>query len=44
MQEKQLELSRREAFFQDPFFADMQGSMRHGLKNQLPSRALAGRG
>merc|ERR1712227_389929 len=35
MQEKQLELSRREAFFQDPFFADMQGSMRDGLKNQL---------
>jgi len=35
MQEKQLELSRREAFFQDPFFADLQGSMRDGLKNQL---------
>ena len=35
MQEKQLELSRREAFFKDPFFADLQGSMRDGLKNQL---------
>jgi len=30
-----LELSRREAFFKDPFFADLQGSMRDGLKNQL---------
>ena len=35
MQEKQLELSRQGAFFQDPFFADLQGSMRDGLKNQL---------
>ena len=30
-----MELSRREAFFQDPFFADLQGSMRDGLKSQL---------
>ena len=30
-----MELSRREAFFKDPFFADLQGSMRDGLKNQL---------
>jgi len=30
-----LELSRREAFFKDPFFADLQGSMKDGLKNQL---------
>merc|ERR1711974_461497 len=29
------ELSRQGAFFQDPFFADLQGSMRDGLKNQL---------
>jgi len=28
-------LSRQGAFFQDPFFADLQGSMRDGLKNQL---------
>ena len=35
VQEKQLELSRREAFFKDPFFADLQGSMKDGLKNQL---------
>ena len=35
MPEKQLELSKRSAFFSDPFFADLQGSMRDGLKNQL---------
>ena len=35
MQEKQLQLSRRDGFFKDPFFADLQGGMRDGLERQL---------
>merc|ERR1712165_106823 len=35
MSEKQLELSKRSAFFSDPFFADLKDSMGAGLKNQL---------
>lgn len=35
MPEKQLELSRRSAFFSDPFFADMKSSMDEGLEKRL---------
>lgn len=35
MFEKQLELSKRSAFFKDPFFADLQGSMGDGLEKRL---------
>merc|ERR1711962_1768545 len=35
MPEKQLELSKRNAFFSDPFFSDLQGSVGAGLQNKL---------
>jgi len=35
MPEKQLELSKRSAFFSDPFFADLKGSMGAGLERRL---------
>merc|ERR1712088_917226 len=35
MPEKQLELSKQGAFFQDPFFADLQGGMGDGLEKRL---------
>merc|ERR1712004_799651 len=35
MSEKQLELSKRSAFFSDPFFADLKDSMGAGLERRL---------
>ena len=35
MPEKQLELSKRNAFFKDPFFQDMVGGMGEGLEKRL---------
>merc|ERR1711942_288470 len=35
MPEKQLELSKRNAFFKDPFFQDMAGGMGDGLEKRL---------
>merc|ERR1712165_62817 len=35
MSEKQLELSKRSAFFSDPFFADLKDSMGAGLESRL---------
>ena len=35
MPEKQLELSKRNAFFKDPFFQDMVGGMGDGLEKRL---------
>ena len=35
MPEKQLELSKRSAFFSDPFFADLKDSMGAGLERRL---------
>merc|ERR1712123_157858 len=35
MPEKQLELSKRNAFFKDPFFRDMVGGMGDGLEKRL---------
>merc|ERR1712241_1300735 len=35
MPEKQLELSKRNAFFKDPFFQDMVGGMNDGLEKRL---------
>merc|ERR1711936_1555377 len=35
MSEKQLELSKRSAFFSDPFFADLKDSMGAGLEKRL---------
>lgn len=35
MPEKQLQLSKHSAFFSDPAFADLAGSMRDGLKKEL---------
>jgi histone arginine demethylase JMJD6 len=49
MPEKQLELSKRSAFFSDPFFADLHPSMGEGLERRLAefsarSMGLAGAG
>merc|ERR1712180_306448 len=35
IEEKQLQLSKKSAFFSDPFFADLQGSVGAGLQNKL---------
>jgi len=49
MPEKQLQLSKKSAFFSDPFFADLKESMGAGLETQLAefsarSMGLAGAG